>query len=195
MEGKLRVNVTCTTADSGPLPFSVLMSEDETVADMVARLRKELQARAIPVQVFAGPVSTAMASPLGSLQASTFAFSVMSEDEYVAEFKTPPVEYVQKPERFKPKQPARVKHAKPKRKASVADPSEPVGDYLTAPHVSCHKCRTKRDWVYVCPHNDKHRFCPKCIGEPQLEEMKLHGCPVCLGTCSCSSCKKRHTYD
>ena len=66
MEGKLRVNVTCTTADSGPLPFSVLMSEDETIADMVARLRKELQARQIPVQVFAGPVSTAMTSPARS---------------------------------------------------------------------------------------------------------------------------------
>ena len=61
----------------------------------------------------------------------------------------------------------------------------------TIPNVSCHKCRQKKPFVYVCPINDKHKFCARCLTESDLKLMKNDGCPICRGICQCSLCKKK----
>ncbi|KAL7722787.1 RING-type domain-containing protein [Entamoeba marina] len=189
----LRVCVNCATPESGPAAFNILMEEDETIDDLISRLKVEFAARKISVDTYAGPTSIYTGKSLKSIAKSTASFNILSEEEYIDLNGVEPKEFVSKPP--KPKRGAsqdKEKESKySKRSSIVGERTEANPDIKTLTNRSCHKCRQKRDWVYMCPNNEKHRFCKKCIDDNQLDDMIEKGCPICLGSCVCCMCKKK----
>ena len=191
MSDRLRVTVTAAVDEFGPIPFSFVVGEGQTVEDLVDRLKGELQARKVFVEVFAGPVSTSLRRPLRTLVDGTLRFTVQTDDAYVLENGTSPTEYFQAPPRPPKATPAKAKSTLSKRVSIVGDRSLANPRIATIPNVSCHKCRQRRTWVYACPNNEKHRFCARCLLPEMLEAMETRGCPLCLHTCPCCICAKR----
>ncbi|KAL7721308.1 RING-type domain-containing protein [Entamoeba marina] len=181
MEESLRVCVNCDNKN-GPVPFSFILKENETIHDLVERLKSEFATREINIDMFTGPVKVPINKPIHTLDVKTCELAIVNENEYKKLRDAPPKEYKQIVDKEKPRKPK-------KRKCNP-----PQMDGITIINdMSCHKCRQKRKWVYVCPNNEKHRFCIRCITEVQLEDMKENGkgCPICLGSCMCCLCKKK----
>ncbi|ELP94725.1 hypothetical protein EIN_340630 [Entamoeba invadens IP1] len=168
------ITLKITNPQSGD--FVVNHPDTDTLKDLIQSIRDGLNARGTKIDNFCGPCKVPLTTPLKDMKMETLTINVVNSQKYQKTKGVVPKEFVEKePIKTEKKTTSKIETTTLK----------------TATKVSCHKCRQKRDIVYLCPKNEKHRFCPRCVNGEALKIMEKDGCPVCQNTCQCCLCKKR----